>query len=488
MLRKSLGQRRFSDHFGISKGQSRLDFVDIPMDTDIELYVDPYALHISPVDWLRHCGDLVANYFDVLLKALRDKNSARAMNLLSNLHEPNETRLGQSKGKPRGRGWGQVQAKQLYDRLSRSRAVTSGRLQDLGDFELLVPGIGSDKISDLAINVIRGELTAYTREQCDLYGVPTELVAAGSFWNPEEQRWEGHYAHLPIYENEGVLLVPKVAVRRHLVPDSKEFYDHYVLRFLEAEHLHARDSLVYTLKNGNPKVYVSDLRAKYPLSKEFLFDFSERNPAILKSYKDTLPDKAAEAIADESIEGRQWTWRLIDHAVSVPELRAIPPGPADASRYHSFMVGALTEIFYPEFTRPVKEQPADEGRKRIDIFFQNSASKGFFSRLVNAHRYHAPYISVECKNYSSDPSNPEFDQLMGRLNRKRGFVGILCCRQVVDKALMLKRCRDVVNNDSARLILVFDDNDICTMLELLAANERRKIDEYLEGKLTEILV
>ena len=152
------------------------------------------------------------------------------------------------------------------------------------------------------------------------------------------------------------------------------------------------------------------------------------------------------------------------------------------------MIGALTEIFYPEFTRPVKEQPADEGRKRIDIFFQNSASKGFFSRLVNAHRYHAPYISVECKNYSSDPSNPEFDQLMGRLNRKRGFVGILCCRQVVDKALMLKRCRDVVNNDSARLILVFDDNDICTMLELLAANERRKIDEYLEGKLTEILV
>jgi hypothetical protein len=81
-----LGQRRFSDHFGISKGQSRLDFVDIPMNTDIELYVDPYALHISPVDWLRHCGDLVANYFDVLLKALRDKDSTRAMNLLSNLH------------------------------------------------------------------------------------------------------------------------------------------------------------------------------------------------------------------------------------------------------------------------------------------------------------------------------------------------------------------------------------------------------------------
>jgi hypothetical protein len=488
MLHRPKGQRRFSDHFGISKGQSQLDFVDIPMDTDIELYVDPYALHVSSVDWLRNCGDLVANYFDVLLEALRAKDHPRAMNLISNLHEPNETRLGQSKGKPQGRGWGQVQARQLYDRLSKSRAVSSGRLQDLGDFELLVPGIGSDKISDLAINVIRGELTAYTKEQCDLYGIPTELVAAGSIWNPEEKRWEGHYAQLPVYEDEGMLLVPKVAVRRYLVPDAKEFYDHYVLRFLEAEHLHARDSLVYTLKNGNSKVYVSDLRAKYPSSKEFLFDFSEKNPAILKDYKDTLPEKAAESIADESIEGRQLSWRRIDHAVSAPELRAIPSGPADASKYHNFMIGALTEIFHPQLTRPVKEQQADEGRKRIDIFFHNSASKGFFSRLVNSHKYHAPYISIECKNYSSDPHNPEFDQLLGRLNRKRGFVGILACRTIADKGLVLKRCRDVVNNDRERLILVLDDNDICTMLDFLAANERKKIDEYLEDKLKEVLV
>lgn len=218
-LRRLRGQRRFSDYFGISRGQSQLDFVDVPLDTDIELYVDPYALHVSPVDWLRSCGDLVANYFDVLIQALKAKDHTRAMSLISNLHEPNETRLGQSKGKPRGRGWGQVQARQLYDRLSSSKAVSSGKLQDLGDFELLVPGIGSDKISDLAINVIRGELTAYTKEQCELYGIATELVAAGGLWNPEQQRWEGHYAELPVYENAGVLLVPKVAVRRRLVPD-----------------------------------------------------------------------------------------------------------------------------------------------------------------------------------------------------------------------------------------------------------------------------
>jgi hypothetical protein len=83
----------------------------------------------------------------------------------------------------------------LNDHLSTSKAVSSGKLRDLGEFELLVPGIGSDKISDLAINVIRGELTAYTKEQCDLYGIPTEFVTAGGLClsgHPKTgQRWSG---------------------------------------------------------------------------------------------------------------------------------------------------------------------------------------------------------------------------------------------------------------------------------------------------------
>jgi hypothetical protein len=484
---RTRGQHRFSDHFGIKKAQSQLDFVDIPLDTDIELYVDPYALHVSPVDWLRTCGDLVANYFELLIQTLRDENQPKAMGLLSNLREPNETRLGQSKGNPSGRGWGKVQAKQLYDRLSQSKAVASGRLKDLSDFELLMPGIGSDKISDLTINVIRGELTAYTEEQCALYGVPTEHVPAGTFWNPEDQRWEAQYANLPVYKEEGLLLVPKVAVRRRLVPDYEEFYTHHVLRFLEAEHLHAGDGLVHTLKNGNPKVYVEDLRAKYKLSKEFLFEFSGKYPVVLDDYKKTLPDKAAEAIADESIEGKQMFMRSIDRSLSADALKEIQPGQADAGKYHDFIVGAFTEIFYPVLTRATKEQPVDEGRKRIDVFFHNSASKGFFSWLVNVHHYHAPYISVECKNYSTDPVNPEFDQLLGRLNRKRGFIGIMTCRHIEDRGLILKRCRDVVNNNDEQLIIVLDDADITMLLVFAAAREKKKIDNYLEDLLKEIL-
>ncbi|MDR3739900.1 MAG: hypothetical protein P4L40_12880 [Terracidiphilus sp.] len=479
---------RFSDHFGLAKSQAQLDFVDIPLETDIELYVDPYALHVSPVDWLRKCGDLVANYFDVLLKSLKARDRGKALQLLSNLHEPNETHLGLSRGKPSGRGWGQKQSIDLYNRLSHSKAVASGKLSDLSDFELLIPGIASDKISDLAINVIRGELAAYTQEQCALYDIPTRNVAAGTFWNPDDERWEGQYADLPVFNNSPLILVPKAAVRRRLVPDTNEFYNHFVLSFLQQEHLNANDSLVHTLRNGDPKVLKKDLKATYPLSKDFLFEFSEKHPTVLASYKKTLPSKAENVIDDEGIEGRQHVIRAVDAGATCAELRAIAVGQATASEYHKFMIGALTKIFYPNLTRPKKEQEVDQGRKRIDIMFHNSATKGFFSTLVNRHHYHTPYISVECKNYKDDPKNPELDQLLGRLNRKRGFVGILTCRTVEDKPLMLKRCQDVVNNEDKKLIIVLDDNDICKLLDFATSNEQKKIDEFMEDKLTEILM
>jgi hypothetical protein len=242
----------------------------------------------------------------------QDRIAELYLALLGNLREPNETRLGHSQGKPSGRGWGPKQALQLYEQLSRSKAVQSGKLKDLSDFELLIPGIGNDKISDLAINVIRGELTTYTEEQCALYDVPVENVPAGLFWNPEDARWESHYANLPVYKGRGLVLVPKIAVRRNIIPDYKEFYNDFYIRFLEAEHLRARDSLVYTLKNGNPKVYISDLKAKYKLSKDNLFDFTEKHPEVLKAYKKSLIPKAAEAISDDSIEKKQTVIRRPD--------------------------------------------------------------------------------------------------------------------------------------------------------------------------------
>jgi len=349
-----------------------------------------------------------------------------------------------------------------------------------------MPGIGPDKISDLAVNVIRGELVSYTEEQCRLFNVPTERINSDLYWDHERAYWASRYADLPVYRDERVVLVPKAAVRVRLIPDYEEFYSRFVLDFLEAEHLHANDSLVTLLKNGTPKVFRGDLKNRYRLSKDFLFEFSLQHPEVLKAYKETLPAKAR-PLDSAVIEGRQAIPREPTNETAV-KLAAIPAGREHANEYHELILGALNQVFYPWLTRPQKEQPVDDGRKRIDILYSNSSEEGFFSRLVNHYKIHCPFISVECKNYSEDPANPELDQLLGRLSRKRGYFGILLCREIRNNELMLKRLQDVVNNNSDRLILVLEDSDVVSLLKLKGEGKRGEISEYLDRKLQPILM
>jgi hypothetical protein len=447
------GQYRFSDHFGISKPQSQLDFVDIPLDTDVSLYVDPYALSVSPNDWLRECGNIVVNFFEYFLAAIRDGDDQKVMSLISNLHEPNDAHLGLSLGRPAGRGWGGKQGRLLFSTLKNSAAVRSGTLRDLSDIELLMPGIGSDKISDLTLNVIRGELVAYTEEQCQLYNIPTERINSGLYWDYENKVWASRYADLPVYQDRRIVLVPKAAVRARLVPSYEEFYNRFVLDFLSAEHLKANDSLVTLLKNGSGKVYKSDLKNRYPLSKEFLFKFTQEHPEVLQAYKDTLPEKA-KPIEALDIEFRQQVPRLAGPDPDT-SLEQIPGGRECAGRYHTAILGLLTEIFYPYLTHPVK--------------------------------IHCPYVSVECKNYAEDPHNPELDQLMGRFSRKRGKFGILVCRKVHDPQTLLKRLRDVVNNTEGAII-VLEDADIAALHKHKRLGQKSELNDYLEGKLRPILM
>jgi hypothetical protein len=165
----------------------------------------------------------------------------------------------------------------------------------------------------------------------------------------------------------------------------------------------------------------------------------------------------------------------------------IPAGSAHASAYHNCILGVLTEIFYPWLTHPTKEQEVNEGRKRIDIVFSNSASDGYFSRLVNMHKIHCPYVNVDCKNYSEDPANPELDQLIGRFSRKRGKFGILVCRKIDNRQLLLKKLQDVAN-DTDGAIIVLDDSDVITLTGLKRAGEGQKVNEYLDACLKQILV
>ncbi|CAD7026497.1 hypothetical protein REJC140_02387 [Pseudorhizobium endolithicum] len=474
---------RFSVVFGLSNTQATLDFVDIDLATDTPLYIDPYAIQIRDDEWSAKCGDAIRSFFTEVLNQLRLGNEGRVAHLMSRLGEPNETYLGQSVGRPSGRGVGSDKAARFADALRRSRAFQTGVIGDISEAELFIHGVGPDMISDLTTNVLRGHLAQYTKEQCDLLGIPTRVVRSlGPTWSAERADWLASELELPVHGGKPILLVPKFSVRFKLSLDSQEFYNHYMVEFLKQEYLNSNSALVQVFK-GTGERYVTKkaVKERHPFVKDDLARFVLDHPDVLETYKrikgasGPIPPDMLEMFFDEGA----FAEALIDR------LRAIPAGSADASTYHHHAMAICTFLFHPQLITPVKEAELHEGRKRLDIRFTNAAERGFFHAMMVSPQGRALSIPVECKNYVKEMRNPELDQLAGRFSHHRGFVGFLLCRSMDNRERIVAGCRDTAS-DGRGFMIVLEDSDLIQMLNFVRNNARWSIDELLHARFAEI--
>ena len=473
---------KFTEVFHLEKSQAEIDFIDVDLDTDTPLYICPYAIQIRNDEWSALCGDYIRSFFNEVLDQLRDGNTARVDHLLGNLHEPNETRLGQSVGVPSGRGVGEDKATMLGGAFRNSRAFETGLLSDISEAELFIYGVGRDTISDLATNVIRGLLAEYTLEQCQLYGIATKQVRTlGPIWNIETQNWEAKTLSLPVHKLSPILLVPKFSVRHRLSLDSQEFYNFHMVEFLQQEYLSAGSALVETLKNGRQRVTKKSVKEHHPFIKDDLASFVRNHPEVLDSYKELKGAQGPLEIRelDENFDERVFARVLIDR------LQGIDAGAKTANEYHSVAMGICTFLFHPSLIKPVKEFEQHDGRKRVDIKFTNASENGFFFRMLSAPQTRAISVYLECKNYNRKIANPELDQLSGRFNVRQGHFGILLCRSMENRCRVIEGCRDTVI-DGRGYMLPLADNDLVTMLNHVVAGNRNSIEGHLETIYAEI--
>ena len=138
-------------------------------------------------------------------------------------------------------------------------------------------------------------------------------------------------------------------------------------------------------------------------------------------------------------------------------------------------------LFYPSMCYPTIEREIHDGRKRIDLVFDNCAETGFFYRLSTTYKIPSPFIFVECKNYSNEISNPELDQLSGRFSFNRGRFGILTCRTSENYETLISRCRDTYKDDRG-LIIPLIDEDLCNLLDVYDEQNSSSIDVYMQNK------
>jgi hypothetical protein len=478
---------KISRHFRLGKTQYELDFVDIDLDNDTPLFIDPYFLSIRRDRWSMGATGSIRNFFQKFIQHLKAGRQDEALEIFSELSEPNETRLGLSQGRSQGRGVGDGDSKKIFDSLLASRAVQTGVVEDIEDCRVFVDGIDKDKVSDMTTNIIREHLIVYTQRQCRLCGIPlTAGVSSGSIWNRQHRRWEAEHTDMLVVGGRKLLLVPKGIVGFSLKYTGQEYHQHFVLNFLQSENLRLNTALVkVTNPAKGPKVrYVTKkslIETGHSFDKDYLTSFTAQHPEVFAKFKD-LTKRKVHSLANEDLT-ESHLGDVVDHLIA--KLAAIPPGRDNATEYHRLIAGILELVFYPKLTNPQLEREVNDGRKRIDIVFDNAADRGFFFRLTRTYQTPCQFILIECKNYSDDLRNPELDQMIGRFDLNRGKFGIIVCRTLDDKALFMRRCTDTLRAGQGVIVPLIDE-DIVAILQSLKNGQRDPEEAVLMRKFREI--
>ena len=289
--------------YRLERTQAEVDFVDVDVSTDNRIFIDPRAIRLQKGELQEGCVACLVSFFGEVLDAIRLGHPEKVRQLMRYLGEPNETHLGFSRGKSRGRGLRGSRSDEIADAISASKAAETGLLQDLEDTAFLVPGVSRDLLSDMTTQIIRGPLIEYTQQCCIQYGIPMESQYGGNVWSPDSLEWEEDYeVPLPRTEDGALILIPKSIVRHAPILDNTKYFNGYLAPFLEADELQAQSQLVELLKSGEGRVTKKKLHEKYSDSKEAVVEQTlrfDRKP--LERYRQVAGRITAPPLVNEDI-------------------------------------------------------------------------------------------------------------------------------------------------------------------------------------------
>lgn len=481
---------RVSEHYSLGLEQPSLDFVDVRLDTDVPLFLDPTALHLLDTEWGARCRSLIHSYFNTVLECIANGEHAKAKRLLASLSEPNETHLGLSRRRSRGHGMGSGLADKMWLALTASGAVRSGLITDLEDTALMIDGIASDVISDIVTNIIREPLLEYTVEMCKQYGIPLEMHRTRKLWNAQEKKWEQKDMLQAVANNYRLMLVPKAIVRKSITYDAGEYYNKYLLEQLQEEDM--ADGLIRVLKNGEKRPPTKkSIKERFSIGEDGRVNEKEQNRNltperldVLGRYKQEVGENPKPALSHSEIADQAET-PAPDWDKLLSDLISVQSGRDEAKAYEKAVQALFDALFYPWLMFPLPQTRLNNGRKIVDITYTNVAQDDFFQWVKSV--YPAGYIFVECKNYTTDVGNPELDQLAGRFSPSRGKVGILISRKIENRELLKQSCRDTAN-DQRGFIIALDDDDIRTLVDAVKNKPAGERLDLLRERFNELVL
>ena len=286
----------FSEKLGLAiAGHRDIDFIDINLDTDTELYIDPTLVDGLPTRWCSEAKAVIADFFDNVFECCRTKNHKRLYELVAFGKEPNETKLGLSIEQSQGKGSKPENLYRILKTISDECLIEKGIVKNPSELCVFVNNFAEDRMSDLITNIIRKQLYDFTVQQCLRHRISlaNKPIIIGQTWDATSKKWVTLTDVPLMIDDRKTLLVPKIIVRRKYIVSAAQYIQKHVLTHRQEYHLEKRTSMShqkYSKKRGyyyvapsKKEVYAKEIKGKD--HKNFVRDFAERNPEIVDEFR-----------------------------------------------------------------------------------------------------------------------------------------------------------------------------------------------------------
>lgn len=270
-----------SDVFKLEKKGHELDFVDVDLLIDTEVYVDPILLYRSAIREFNEAHTLIVEFFNRALEFVEKKQQYKAEGMC---HFPDaENLLGVASDSHNGHGPSNKLGYRIYKEIIDNPEIKKNGLVFLNEFQLLIEGISFDLVSDAAVQISKEIFILYTQEQCRKHGIELSNVPIDHCFDWEENEWHSKYALLPcnpLRQGKPFILTPWTVVRRYPEGNYKQFYNEiykYVLQAREKEHL-------WKVLGKKPKITFDEIADKYETKKKDIVNYVKENPSQKKIF------------------------------------------------------------------------------------------------------------------------------------------------------------------------------------------------------------
>ncbi|WP_298136073.1 hypothetical protein [Flavobacterium sp.] len=275
-------------------------FLDIDLDDDNLLFIDPRLIEISSDDYSIEMQKNIETFWSELIKFVKSKDIINVYKILSGMKEPNETKLGYATSKKSGNSISDKIKPKLVEAIQNNRAVQSGILSHFADVELFIKDISSDRISDITTKIIKKVLIDFTADQCKTHGIPLKKFTQDDIFNPLSKKWERGVYELPSHDGKPIIFVPKHIVRleNSANKNMSSFYRFAIRHFIA----HDKDMIEDVSPTGKDgQLLLRDVKSKYPLSKDSMSNWMLKYGKMLVDYKSDVLNGRIRPLTDDEI-------------------------------------------------------------------------------------------------------------------------------------------------------------------------------------------